>query len=37
VLFQRSFRATGRHTLTIKVLSTPSHPCVAIDGFTVRS
>ncbi len=37
VLYQHSFGATGRHTLTIKVLRTPNHPCVAIDGFTVRS
>ncbi len=37
VLFKRTFHATGRHTLTIRVLSTPSHPCVAIDGFVVRS
>ncbi len=37
VLFKRTFHATGRHTLTIKVLSTPSRPCVAIDGFIVRS
>jgi hypothetical protein len=36
-LFQRSFRATGRHTLTIKVLSMPSHPYVAIDAIVVRS
>ncbi len=37
VLFKRSFHANGRHTLTIKVLSTPGHPVVAIDGFIVRS
>ena len=37
VLFKRSFRTTGRHTLTIRVLSTPGHPYVAIDGFVVRS
>jgi len=37
VLFKHSFGTTGRHTLTIKVLSTPHHPCVAIDGFSVRS
>jgi hypothetical protein len=37
VLFKRTFRTTGRHTLTIRVLSVPSHPTVAIDGFIVRS
>ncbi len=37
VLFQRTFRNTGRHKLTIKVLSSSGHPYVAIDGFTVRS
>ncbi len=37
VLFQRTFRTAGRHTLTIQVLATPSHPYVAIDGFSVRS
>ena len=37
VLFSRSFRTAGRHTLTIQVLSTPSRPYVAIDGFVVRS
>ncbi len=37
VLFARSFHSTGRHTLTIKVLSSPGHPYVAIDGFIVRS
>jgi hypothetical protein len=37
VVFRRSFHATGRHTLTIKVLSMPGHPYVAIDGFVVRS
>ena len=37
VLFKRSFRTSGRHTLTIKVLSMPGHPYVAIDGFIVRS
>jgi hypothetical protein len=37
VVFQRAFKTTGRHTLTIKVLSSPGHQTVAIDGFTVRS
>jgi hypothetical protein len=37
VLFKHSFRTSGHHTLTIKVLSTPSHPYVAIDEFVVRS
>ncbi len=37
VLFKRSFRTSARHTLTIKVLSMPSHPFVAIDEFIVRS
>ena len=37
VLFKRSFHTSGRHTLTIKVLSTPGHPYVAIDQFVVRS
>jgi len=37
VLFKRSFRTSGKHTLTIKVLSMPGHPYVAIDGFVVRS
>ena len=37
VLFKRSFRATGLHTLTVKVLPMPNHPYVAIDGFVVRS
>jgi hypothetical protein len=37
VLFRRSFDATSRHTLTIKVLRAPGHQYVAIDGFTVRS
>ena len=36
VLFRRTFHRSGRHTLTIKVLSS-SHPTVAIDGFVVRS
>ena len=37
VLFKHSFRTSGHHTLTIKVLSIPSHPYVAIDAFVVRS
>lgn len=37
VLFKRSFGSVGRHTLTIEVLSMPSHPYVAIDGFVVVS
>ena len=37
VLFKRSFGTSGRHTLTIRVLSMPSHPYVAIDGFAVTS
>jgi len=36
-LFGKSFRTVGRHTLTIKVLSSPGHPFVAIDAFVVRS
>ncbi len=35
VLFKRSFDTVGQHTLTIKVLSMPSRPYVAIDGFVV--
>jgi hypothetical protein len=37
VVFKRTFKATGRHTLTIKVLSSPGRQTVAIDGFIVRS
>lgn len=37
VLFARTFRHAGKHTVTIKVLSSPGHPYVAIDAFTVRS
>ncbi len=37
VLVKRSFSTSGRHTLTIKALSMPGHPYVAIDGFVVRS
>jgi Mannosyl-glycoprotein endo-beta-N-acetylglucosaminidase len=35
VLFKHSFDGIGPHTLTIQVLSMPSHPYVAIDAFTV--
>jgi hypothetical protein len=34
-LFRSSFGSVGRHTLTIEVLSMPSRPYVAIDGFIV--
>lgn len=37
VLFKRSFGTSGQHTLTIKVLSMPRHPYVAIDELVVRS
>jgi hypothetical protein len=37
VVFKRTFKSTGRHTLTIKVLSSPGRQTVAIDGFIVRS
>jgi hypothetical protein len=37
VLFQRSFSSSGRHRLTIRVLSSPGHAVVAIDGFRIRS
>ncbi len=37
VVFRRSSFASGRHTLTIRVLSMPGHPYVAIDAFVVRS
>ncbi len=37
VLFKRTFRSRGHHTLTIKVLSSPGHQNVSIDGFVVRS
>ena len=36
VLFTRSFKGIGQHTLTIRVLSTPGHPYVAIDGLIVK-
>jgi hypothetical protein len=36
VVFKRTFKATGSHTLTIKVLSAPGRQTVAIDGFIVR-
>jgi hypothetical protein len=37
VLFKRTFKSTGKHTLTIKVLSSPGHQNVSIDGFIVRT
>jgi len=37
VLFHRSFRSSGRHTVTVRVLSSPGHPFVAIDGFVIRT
>jgi hypothetical protein len=37
VLFHRAFRATGRHTVTVRVVQSPGHPFVAIDGFVIRS
>ena len=37
VLFKRTFRTAGRHTLTIKVLDSPGPGNVSIDGFTVRT
>ena len=37
VLFKRTFQAAAHHTLTIKVLSDPGHPYVAIDEFVVRT
>ena len=37
VLFRRTFKNPGRHTVTIKVLSSPGRPYVALDGFVVRS
>ncbi len=36
VLFTRSFRTTGHHTLKIKVLATPGRPYVAIDELRVK-
>ena len=36
VVFKRTFKTAGRHTLTIKVLSSPGRQTVAIDGFIVR-
>ena len=35
VLYQKTFRSTGRHTLTIQVLAA-SGRLVAIDAFRVR-
>jgi len=37
LLFKKTFRTSGRHTLTIRVLASPGHPYVAIDGFVVRT
>ena len=36
VRYRRSFRTSGRHTITIEVLSAPGHPVIAIDAFRVR-
>jgi hypothetical protein len=36
VLFTHTFRSTGKHTLTIKVLATPGRPYVAIDELRVK-
>ncbi len=36
VLFTRSFKASGKHSLTIKVLSTPGRPYVAIDQLDIK-
>jgi hypothetical protein len=36
VLYSRTFRKAGRHTLTIKVLSTPGRPYVAIDELDIK-
>ena len=35
VVFRHAFHATGRHTLTIRVLRMPNHPYVAIDELIV--
>jgi hypothetical protein len=35
VVFRRAFHATGRHTLTIRVLRMTNHPYVAIDELIV--
>ncbi len=37
VLFHQTFKTAGHHTVTVKVLPAPGHPCVAIDGFVVRT
>ena len=37
VLFHRAFRATGRHSVTVRVLQSAGHPFVAIDGFVIRT
>jgi hypothetical protein len=36
VVFKQTLKSSGRHTLTIKVLSSPGHQTVAIDAFIVR-
>jgi hypothetical protein len=36
VLFTHHFRATGHHTLTIKVVATPGRPYVAIDELRIK-
>ena len=36
VLFTHTFRASGHHKLTIKVLATPGRPYVAIDEFLIK-
>ncbi len=36
VLFTHTFRTAGSHTLTIKVLTDPYHPYVAIDELRVK-
>ena len=37
ILFKRTFKTAAHHALTIKVLSDPGHPYVAIDEFVVRT
>jgi hypothetical protein len=36
LIFSKSWTSGGTHTLRIEVVSTPSRPYVAIDGFLVR-
>ena len=36
VRYRRSFRTSGRHSITIEVLRAPGHPVIAIDAFRVR-